>query len=590
MLEVFSDRDALPYRDMVPWAGEFAGKYLTSATQVLRATGDERLAARLRDFITRLIARQAPDGYLGPWPRDARLTNRSPHHPARDHQTWDTWGHYHVMLGLTLYHDLTGDRRALACARRIADLFCRKYLGDRSPRLVDTGEPEKNMAPVHALAMLYSRTRCTLYLQLAEQLVCEFAHAGDYVRLALAGKAFHEMPEPRWEALHSVMALAELHRVTGNADYARAFERIWWSIAEGDRHNNGGFTSGERATGDPYGGTAIETCCTIAWIAMSIGMLRLTGESVVADEIELSTLNSVLGMHSRTGRWATYSTPSDGLRFASAHRIVFQARAGSPELNCCSVNAPRGLGMLGDWAVMRSADGVCVNYYGPGAFAVALPDGTSFGIEQETDYPASGRVRLTLQPEQPTEMALSLRVPHWSARTRAAVNGKRIRDIRPGSYLTIERRWRRGDEVTLDLDMSLHFWRGGGQCKGLTSVYRGPVLLACDLRHNRDLPVRQAGPYGGDPHHPGAGLSTPVPRLDARTLKLKRARWSDWLPPFLLFETLDARGRMVRLCDFASAGETGTPYRSWLPVVHAPRRRAFSRENPLRSARLEAKP
>ena len=83
------------------------------------------------------------------------------------------------------------------------------------------------------------------------------------------------------------------------------------------------------------------------------------------------------------------------------------------------------------------------------------------------------------------------------------------------------------------------------------------------------------------------GLATPVPRLDARRLRLKRAKWGDWLAPLMLFETADARGRPVRLCDFASAGATGTFYRSWLPVAGAPRKEPFSHAHPLRSARLE---
>jgi len=45
-----------------------------------------------------------------------------------------------------------------------------------------------------------------------------------------------------------------------------------------------------------------------------------------------------------------------------------------------------------------------------------------------------------------------------------------------------------------------------------------------------------------------------------------------------------ADGSKLRLCDFASAGEGGSPYRSWLRVANAPQT-PFSRENPLRSGR-----
>src|SRR4029079_6255926 len=135
-------------------------------------------------------------------------------------------------------------------------------------------------------------------------------------------------------------------------------EHIWWSIAEGDRHNTGGFSSGEAATGSPYDSGAIETCCTVAWMALSVDMLRLTGNPVVADELEWSAWNAALGAQHPSGRWWTYNTPMDCQRTASARAIVFQALAGSPELNCCSVNGPRSLCLLADWAVMYSADGI----------------------------------------------------------------------------------------------------------------------------------------------------------------------------------------------------------------------------------------
>ncbi len=94
MLEMFRDRDASPSRQMVNWAGEFAGKYLTGAVQVLRVTDDQKLKAWLKEFVHRLISFQDRDGYLGPWTRQCRLTNLN---SAGEH-TWDTWGHvpHHV--------------------------------------------------------------------------------------------------------------------------------------------------------------------------------------------------------------------------------------------------------------------------------------------------------------------------------------------------------------------------------------------------------------------------------------------------------------------------------------------------------------
>jgi len=134
MLEMFRDRDRRPLREMVPWAGEFAGKYLTSSVQILRLTGDESLKKSIADFVARLIALQAEDGYLGPWPKESRLTGHAPNIGQKGGETWDAWGHYHVMLGLLLWHEDTGDVAALRCARRVGDLFCNKF---ETARLVD---------------------------------------------------------------------------------------------------------------------------------------------------------------------------------------------------------------------------------------------------------------------------------------------------------------------------------------------------------------------------------------------------------------------------------------------------------------------
>ncbi len=571
MLEMFRDRDRRPLREMVPWAGEFAGKYLTAATQVWRVTGDESLKHVIQDFVARLVALQANDGYLGPWPQNSRLTGHAPNCGKNGGDTWDAWGHYHVMLALLLWEQDTGDAAALQCARRMGDLFCSKF--GSGHRLVDTGSTEMNLAPIHSLCLLYRRTGEERYLKLALKICDEFAAttadgqplAGDYLNSALAGKEFYQLPKPRWESLHPILGLAELYLITGEEKYRRAFEHIWWSIVKLDRHNNGGFSSGEQAQGNPYHQGAIETCCTIAWIALGVEMLRLSGNSVVADELELSTLNSVMGLHSPNGRWVTYNTPMDGVRKASAHEIVFQARAGSPELNCCSVNGSRGFGMISDWALMKSGHGLVLNWYGPCTIESQLASGNRVILEQETDYPLNGRVQIRLKLDKSETFPLRLRIPYWSRSTRVGVNGKEINGVQPAQYLVLERKWKSDDIVVIELDFSLHFWQGEKECADKVSIFRGPVLLTYDRRFN-DM----------DPDQ--------VPACDAASMTGTLMQSKEWLPPMLLIQYKAKDGRLLRLCDFASAGVGGSPYRSWLEVTNvAPA--GYSKTNPLRSGR-----
>lgn len=575
MLEMFRDRDREPARDLVPWAGEFVGKYLTAGVQILRLTRDRALRRCLADVVVQLVALQDEDGYLGPWKRADRLTGRAAN--SRGGSTWDAWGHYHAMLGLLLWHEATRDADALTCARRIGDLLCDRFLGKkrRGQRLVDTGSTEMNLAPIHGLALLYRATKDERHLQLAQQIVDEFAAtapdgaplAGDYLRTGLDGTAFHETPKPRWESLHPMMGMLEIHRLSGDEGCREAFEQHWWSIVEHDRHNNGGFSSGEKAQGNPYDPGAIETCCTVAWIAAGIEMLRTTGDPRIADELELSTLNSGLGLHSHSGRWVTYNTPMDGVRKASAHDIVFQSREGTPELNCCSVNGPRALGMISDWALMSGADGLTLNWYGPGTMSARLA-GTTVTLAQETDYPVEPAVDLRVAPAKAAEFTLRLRIPVWSQRTRVRVNGEDISGAAEGgTYLCLTRRWKRGDRVELRFDFRPHRWVGEKECRRLTSLYRGPLLLTWDRRFNDH-----------DPED--------VPSLDAKGLRLHRVEWTGVAPaPELLVRARGAGGRSVTLCDFASAGEGGTPYRTWLPVRNAGRPVRFTRTNPLRSQR-----
>lgn len=541
MIQMFHVRDRQPVPKLVPWAGEFAGKYLISAIQALRITERPDLRARVTSLVADLIASQAEDGYLGPFPREIRLKSN-----------WDLWGHYHCMLALLMWHEATGDAAALQCSRRAADLICQTFLNSKL-RVFDAGSPEMNMAVAHSLGRLYRITADPHYLRMMHEIEKDWERTGDYLRTGLSGVEFFETPRPRWESLHDLQALVEFYRITSEQRYKTAFEHHWRSIARWDRRNTGGFSSGEQATGNPYAPTAIETCCTVAWMALSIDMLSLTRDSRVADELELSFFNAALGAQHPSGRWCTYNTPMDGVREASAHTIVFQSRAGTPELNCCSVNGPRGLGLLSEWAVMQAPDGLAVNYYGPGSFQGKLGDNTPVALKWTTGYPISESVLLRVEPLVARRFKLLLRIPAWSKTTAASLNGKQIAGVTSGEYLVLDRKWEPGDRISLSFDFSLRALPGDHEAFGRVSVYRGPLLLAYDQSLN-------------------AFDEEAIPAIDlsqlasAKELAVPSSKAQSSTEPWLVLSLPALDGYKVRVCDFASAGALGTRYRSWLPA------------------------
>jgi len=546
MLAMFRMRDRQPAPRLVPWAGEFVGKYLISAVQALRLSEDPRLRRQVGRVVAEFVATQAADGYLGPFPQSDRLL-----------KNWDLWGHYHAILALTMWHEYSGDANALAAARKAADLVCGTYL-DTGRRVFDAGDHEMNMSIHTAMALLHRLTGEPRYLRMAREVEKDWERAGDYLRAGLDGREFFRSPKPRWESLHALQGLLEMYRITGEPKYRDAFVHHWRSIRRWDRRNTGGFSSGEQATGNPYAPSAIETCCTVAWMALTIDYLRLTGDAPAADDLELATLNGGLGAQHPSGRWWTYNTPMDGVREASAHSINFQARAGTPELNCCSVNAPRVLGMLSEWAVMTASDGMVVNSYLPGTFTLP-PAGRPRILQLDHDYPRKHTQRVLIEAGGEGEWTLHLRIPAWSRRTRVAANFPDCPEkAPPGRYLQIRRQWRSCDEITLSFDMDLRGVPGANETAGRIALYRGPLLLAYDQAYN-DFDENALG---------AIDLARLAEARVVDSASLLPAAAPE-LRPWVALEVPAVEGRRLRLVDFASAGAAGTRYRSWLPA-HAP--------------------
>ncbi len=328
--------------------------------------------------------------------------------------------------------------------------------------------------------------------------------------------------------------------------------------------------------------------------------------------------------------------------------------------------------MISDWALMTDGKALIINWFGPSTLKTRL-NNEWVSIQQQTDYPRNGRVLLTISSPKARAFPLKLRIPHWSAQTSVRVNGKAVADVRPGQYLVLNRKWKRGDTVQMDLDMSLHYWAGERECAGTVSVYHGPLLLAHEVdRRNEQVKfspewkrredmaaitkdigasvtatfegtsvtwngwlfddagqsqvmidgkevaiVDQYGPKREEPFKwEYRGLEPGKHSLKITLLAQKNAQSKDhWInvgsivpptqpepvfdalkmyervvtlegrqPPMLAVECATTDGRTVRLRDYATAGEEGFTYTSWLKVQNV-KGTPFSQTNPWRSGR-----
>ncbi|PYP75421.1 MAG: hypothetical protein DMD35_21515 [Gemmatimonadetes bacterium] len=545
------------------WSSEFWGKWFLSAVSAQRYTQDPTALAAVEQSARSLMATQSSDGYMGTYAPQNHLA------------TWDVWGRKYTLLGLLAYHDLTGDRAALESARRLADHLLTE-VGPGRASIVKNGA-YRGMASssiLEPIVLLYNRTGDARYLAFAEHIVAQW-ETPDGPRLiskALAGVPVAERfpPPAKWftwengqkayEMMSCYEGLLELYRVTGNPDHLAAVVKTYENIRDTEINVAGSGASMECW----YGGAArqtvqarhmMETCVTMTWMKLGQNLLRLTGDPRIADDIERSAYNALLA-----------SMLPDGSSFAkysplAGHRALGEIQCDSG-LNCCTANGPRGLLLLPETAVMTAADGVVVNLYTRSIATAALPGGGHARIEQETDYPVSSTVALRIMPDRSRAFALRLRIPAWSARSSVTVNGASVADVRPGEYARIERTWRAGDEVRLELDLRARVVRVPGARDRHVAVVRGPVVLARDSRLGGDVDEVASLRADAEGH---VALESASTRPD-----------SVWMAFSTPFEQglHDAKGELF-LTDYSSAGNAWNEtsrFRVWLPQILDPSR------------------
>lgn len=458
-IEIFSPQ-ARARNEEGDWYGEHAGKWLYATGKAAARSQDPALVANLQRVADYLVSVQEADGYLGTYAPDHRFMRKQPPKPgtwdgAPSVRTWDIWTHSYLILGLLETHRHFPKPEYLQAARKIGDL-CWHALTEGGIDITELGNHHGMSATVlmDPATELYFATGETRYLELAQRVLRQADDNPDLALLkrALAGADASEIATGKaYQLAWNLVGLAKLHKATGIAAYRQAVDHVWESIR------------GQHLTlgGGPWGGVAhrsrevfnpagvfdpqgyVETCSILAWVQLNRELLSLTGEAKYAEEIERTAYNDLLGAMAPNGNdWCYYS-------FANGRRVH------TTYWRCCKSSGAMAIEELPALAYTQSQSGdLMVNLLGPGEATFQHPQAGKVTLKQSTGYPFDGGIELQLSCEHPARFAVSVRIPQWAEDATLALNdGSEPRQVSPGAYAVIEREWRSGDTLTLDLPM-----------------------------------------------------------------------------------------------------------------------------------------
>ena len=214
--------------------------------------------------------------------------------------------------------------------------------------------------------------------------------------------------------------------------------------------------------------------------------------------------------------------------------------------------------MIPGFALMGGMNEIYINIYSKSESVVPLNLKNTIRIVQETDYPVSDKIEISLYPDKPESFTVCLRIPAWSKVTTVTLNGTSLPPADAGTYKQITRVWNKGDKIEIKMDLRGRLITLAGHL----AIVRGPIVLARDTRF-QDGYIYES-----------AVISDKEGYVDLKPASLKPENiWMVFNSPLVLGTDLEGEARNARqinFCDFASAGNTwgeDSRYLVWIPVT-----------------------
>ena len=457
--------------------GHVGGHYLT-AMAINAATGDEECRRRMEYMISEIAECAAANrknhpewgiGYMGGMPNSANIWSGFKNGDFRVYSgSWAPFYNLHKMYaGLRDAWVYCGNEQA----KNLFLEFC-DWAVNITSKLTDQ-QMEQMLGNEHGgmnevIADAYAITGEKKYLECARR----FSHKRLLTPLS-----------QRQDCLDNLHANTQIPKVVG-------FERIaevsrdevyhsaasfLWDIVTGERTL--AFGGNSRREHFPAKDACMdfindidgpETCNTNNMLKLTEDLHRRNPEARYADFYEQAMMNHILSsQHPEHGGYV-YFTPERPRHYRNYS-------APNEAMWCCVGTGMENHGKYGQFIYTHSGDALFVNL-----FVASELNWKERGVvlRQETNFPYSEESRITITQGK-GRFSLLVRYPGWVRpdEFKVAVNGTPVNIITgPSSYVTIDRKWKRGDVVTVRYPMhaSLKYLPNVPQ---YVALMYGPILL-----------------------------------------------------------------------------------------------------------------
>ena len=479
-------------------------KTIEGASYLLQTYPDKQLAHYMDSVLDIVAAAQEPDGYL----YTARTMNPKHPHEWAGSKRWEKveelshefYNLGHMVEGAIAHYQATGSRKFLDIAIRYADCVCRE-IGDGEGQVVRV--PGHQIAEM-ALAKLYLVTGDQKYLDQAKFFLDKRGYTSRKDEYSQAHKPVIEQDEAVGHAVRAAYmyaGMADVAALTGDTSYVYAIDRIWDNIVSKKLYITGGI--GATNQGEAFGknyelpnmSAYCETCAAIGNVYVNYRLLLLHGDTKYYDVLERTLYNGLISGVSLDGGGFFYPNPLESM--GQHQRQPWFGCA------CCPSNICRFIPSLPGYVYAVKHDQVYVNLF-MGNEAELKVGGKKVSLHQETRYPWDGHVTLTVDKNSAGTFAMKIRIPGWVRNQvvpsdlytysdgkrpdySVKVNGEEVTSALEQGYFTIERKWKKGDRVELQLDMEVRTVKANGKVeadRGRVAVERGPIVYCAEWPDN----------------------------------------------------------------------------------------------------------